>query len=181
MTQPVRGVMTSDGKFYPEDEITETSGYMTASGKFFAVEAEAELYEAEHFLRREVQKQRFRPEQVLQVLRSCHGAVTRYLEAMESVKSLRQVQAVDEEPIDETEPEFDVAGEPTPRQVDSSIDTEDDEGASEDDVPVQQLPPGVGKPVPDVGRHIQPTPIRNKRPVHGTRGRRNNASGVRDD
>jgi hypothetical protein len=154
----------------------KVSGFMTSDGRFFDLEEEAEFAEAESLLVRQLHDQRLKStDRFLELLVTSMTAVRRYLNAYSAID---HGTATRDDPGGNAE---DTAGDMDAIDEQGDLDQEDDRPPEEEAESVLELPPGVREPVPDVGRHIQPTKIRQQRPINGPRGRRGNASSVRDD
>jgi hypothetical protein len=154
----------------------KVTGFMTSDGGFFDKEEEAEFAEAEDLLVRHLHEQRLKStDRFLELLVNSATAVRRYLNAYEAVNHGTPPRDAPESTGG------DDIGEGAYIDAQGDLDQEDDASAEDEAEGVFELPPGVREPVPDVGRHIKPTPIRQQRPVNGPRGRRSNASSVRDD
>jgi hypothetical protein len=154
----------------------KVTGFMTSDGGFFDKEEEAEFAEAEDLLVKHLHEQRLKStDRFLELLVNSATAVRRYLNAYEAVNHGTPPRDAPGGDTEDAEGDMDTADEQ------SDLDQEDDTSAEDEAEGVFELPPGVREPVPDVGRHIKPTTIRQQRPVNGPRGRRSNASSVRDD
>jgi hypothetical protein len=154
--------------------VEKVQGFMTKHGVFYEDEQTAVFEEAKKALVERVEQLGVRANGLLRLIDRCYPQMRGYLDAYGE-----QAQEDDSDESDKFgEPDVggdDNEGEP----LEDNIDTADDSGGEDDDEGVQLLPPGVRKPVPDVGRHIQPTKILHERKVNGPRGRQSNARGIR--
>jgi len=156
----------------------KTSGYLTDDGRFFEEEEEAEFAEAEQALLKSLPPALKNIDRFVEVILGSMTEIRRYYNAYSAINRNGVATRDDPEP-DGGDSEW--QRDNRTEEVRGDLDQEDDRPAEEDAEGVLELPPGVREPMPDVGRHIQPTKIRQQRPIHGARGRRGNASGVRDD
>jgi hypothetical protein len=152
----------------------KTTGYLTDDGRFFDLEEDAEFAEAEQALLKSLPPALKNIDRFVEVILGSMTEIRRYYNAYTAINDRTPTR--NDPGGDEPESEWQ-----RDNEVPSDLDQEDDSIAEEGAESVLELPPGVREPVPDVGRHIQPTKVRQQRPIHGARGRRGNASGVRDD
>jgi hypothetical protein len=155
----------------------KTTGYLTDDGRFFDLEEEAEFAEAEQALLKSLPPALKNIDRFVEVILGSMTEIRRYFNAYSAIN---HGTATRNDPGGD-EPDGEWQRDNRVEEVPGDLDQEDDRPTEEDVESILELPPGVREPVPDVGRHIQPTKVRQQRPIHGARGRRGNASGVRDD
>jgi len=146
--------------------VQKAQGFLAEDGRFFSTEESCEAYEAQEALRRMLGELGIKdPHQAFGLINKCGDLILRYLNAIAALPE------VDREPEEVEDVE----------QLDDDNIGEEDFGEPEEEFEtVQPLPPGVRKPMPDLGRHIQPTQIRHERTINGPRGRKSNARDIRD-
>lgn len=156
--------------------VEKVEGFLAADNTFFPTAEECESYESQEALKAELADLGIKaPEQAFALINKCRVSILRYLNAVAAM------------PQDETTEDNSDEGELYGAEGDELVYEDDDDlgegddGESEEDAQaLQSLPPGVRKPVSNLGRYIQPTPIRHERPINGPRGRKPDARDIRD-
>jgi hypothetical protein len=158
----------------------KVQGFQTNDGTFFHTLAEANAHEALSKLQYAFDNARVKnAELAINFIVGFRKEILEYLTALMALPNDADVADTSiPPPPEEAEYEID-ANSFGEGQDDDHISEEVDGEPEEEAQAVQPLPPGVRKPVSDLGRHIQPTPIRHERPVNGPRGGKPDARGVR--
>lgn len=159
--------------------VESVTGFLASDGRFFADEARCEAYESAVLLREALSQMGIKgPDAAFQLIIRCRTQIMRYLEAIEQVP---QEETQDNAEGDEHGYQAgDELTEDTATTLDNNIGEEDFGESEEKAQATQPLPPGVREPMPDLGRHIQPTTIRHQRTINGPRGRQPDARDIRD-
>jgi hypothetical protein len=161
--------------------VKKVTGFLAADGRFFDDGVQCEAYDAQEGLKEALAALGIKePQTAFVLIQRCREQIFRYLTA---------ISHLPEEEIEETEDQDNDEGElgGTETGVDEIAFEDDDnigeedERESEETQSIQPLPPGVRKPMSDLGSYIQPTPIRHQRKVNGPRGRQPNARDLRND
>lgn len=165
--------------------VEPVQGFIADDGTFFKTKELCEAHEAQRELRLALSQLGMKdPDRAFSLINKCSHLIWRYLVAM---SALPVVDNQEDEP--DTEENDDDEGELGGIEIGAGDgESEDDNNFSEGDIgdaeedaeTVQLLPPGVHKPMPDLGRHIQPTKIRHERKINGPRGGQSNARNLRD-
>lgn len=157
MVEPVQGFLADDGRFFPTAE-------------------ECEAYESQEVLKTELAALGIKdPAQAFGLINKCRISIMRYLNAVASMPEDME--------IDNDEGELGgikISAGDGESEDDDYLGEGDIGDAEEDAETIQLLPPGVHKPMPDLGRHIQPTKIRHERKINGPRGGQPDARDIRD-
>lgn len=146
--------------------VQKVDGFLTSDGRYFPTEEEAEFNEAKMLLEEALAASGVRDAKTaFGLIWTCREPIMRFLNATQAAE-------MNGETTDE------------PEEVDYGLDDDnlgerDLDEPEEDTEAVQPLPPGVRKPVSDVGRHIQPTKILVERKINGPRGRQPDARDIR--
>jgi len=156
--------------------VKKVTGFLAADGKFFDDGDQCEAYDAQEGLKEALAALGIKePQTAFVLIQRCRDQILRYLTAIGNLPTAEQ----DEEQADEF---AEVADDVLADSIEDDDNFgEEDEGASEEAQSIQPLPPGVRKPMSDLGSYIQPTPIRHQRKVNGPRGRQPNARDIRND
>lgn len=150
--------------------VEKVEGFLAADNTFFPTAEECEAYESQEALKADLADLGIKaPEQAFALIHRCRVPILRYLNAIAAMP-----QEEMEDNGDESE-----QGDELVYEDDDNLSEGDDGEPEEDAQALQSLPPGVRKPMPDLGRHIQPTPIRHERPINGPRSRKPDARNLR--
>lgn len=158
----------------------KAQGFLSHDGVFFHTMQEANAHEALDRLKLSLAGAKVKnPDSTISFIIGFRFEILDYLTALAALPQDAEVDAVEAPPQAE-EQEYEIDPNSFGEGQDDDHISETVDGESEEEAQsVQPLPPGVRKPVPDLGRHIQPTQVRHERPVNGPRSRGKNASGVR--
>jgi hypothetical protein len=157
--------------------VKKVTGFLAADGRFFDDGVQCEAYDAGEGLKEALATLGIKdPQTAFVLIQRCREQILRYLTAIADLPTAEQ-DAEEEAGNEYVGAEFD-----TNTDEDDDNLGEEDVGESEEEAQtIQPLPPGVRKPVSDLGSYIQPTPIRHQRSVNGPRGRKPNARDIRND
>lgn len=154
--------------------VTQVEGFISEDGTFFRDAAEARAHEALFRLRVSLEQANMKNiDSALSFIASFRIEIMDYLNAIADMDTKEDTTNTEEAQYEIDANSFGEGQDDN--HISETIDGEPEEEAQS----VQPLPPGVRKPVPDLGRHIQPTQVRHERPVNGPRSGGKNASGVR--
>ena len=155
--------------------VKKVTGFLASDGRFFDDGEQCEAYDAQEGLKEALAQLGIKdPQTAFVLIQRCREQILRYLTAISNLPTAEQ--ADDDEFTEVADGVLD-----QPDEDDDPLSEEvfgEPEEAAET---IQPLPPGVRKPMSDLGRYIQPTPVRHQRKVNGPRGRQPDARDIRND